>query len=158
MLDQVMAWGLRPSYVTGDSWYSSAENLKTVKNHGLGLMFAVECNRIVSVEKGVWAQVQKLDIPAEGLMVWLRDFGQVKLFRTRLKDQLRHYVTYLPNSDDYGAFGQANFQSLYDQHWQIEQYHRMIKQVCNIERFQVRTKVAILNHIFACLCSFVHLQ
>jgi hypothetical protein len=34
----------------------------------------------------------------------------------------------------------------------------MIKQVCNIERFQVRTKAAILNHIFASLCSFVHLQ
>jgi ABC-type sulfate transport system substrate-binding protein len=67
-------------------------------------------------------------------------------------------VTYLTNGDDYGAFGQANFQSLHDQHWQIEQYHRMIKQVFNIERFQVRTKVAILNHIFASLCSFVHLQ
>ena len=158
MLDQVLAWGLRPSYVTGDSWYSSAENLKTVKNHGLGLMFAVESNRTVSVEKGVWVQVQKLDIPAEGLMVWLRDFGQVKLFRTRLKDQLRHYVTYLSNGDDYESFKQANFQSLHDQHWKIEQYHRMIKQVCNIERFQVRTKVAILNHIFASLCSFVHLQ
>ena len=34
----------------------------------------------------------------------------------------------------------------------------MIKQVCNIERFQVRTKVAILNHIFASVCSFVHLK
>jgi len=45
--------------------------------------------------------VQKLDIPDEGLMVWLRNFGQVKLFRTRLKDELRHYVTYLPNADDY---------------------------------------------------------
>ena len=49
MLDQVLAWGLRPCYVSGDSWYSSAENLKTVKNHGLGLMFAVQSNRTVSV-------------------------------------------------------------------------------------------------------------
>ena len=72
-------------------------------------MFAVQSNRTVWVKKGTWVQVQKLDIPAEGLMVWLRDFGQVKLFRTRLKDQLRHYVTYLPNGDDYGAFGQASF-------------------------------------------------
>ena len=158
MLDQVLAWGLQPSYVTGDSWYSSADNLKTVKNHGLGSMFAVESNRTVSVEKGTWVQVQKLDIPDDGLMVWLRDFGQVKLFCTRLKDQLRHYVTYLPNADDYETFKKADFQSLHDQHWRIEQYHRMIKQVCNIERFQVRTKGAILTHIFASLCSFVHLQ
>ena len=57
--------GLRPSYVTGDTWYSGTENLKSVKNHGLGLMFAVESNRTVSVEKGSWVQVQKLDIPDE---------------------------------------------------------------------------------------------
>ena len=121
-------------------------------------MFAVESNRTVSVKKGTWVQVQKLDIPDDGVVVWLRDFGQVKLFRTRLKDELRHYVTFLPRADNYDDFKQANFQSLHDQHWQIEQYHRMIKQVCNIEHFQVRSRVAILNHIFASVCSFVHLQ
>lgn len=158
MLAEVLAWGLRPDFTTGDSWYSCEKNLKTVKNHGMGFLFAVESNRTVSVEKGVWVQVQKLDIPNAGLMVWLREFGQVKLFRTRLKDQLRHYAVFLPNADGYAAFTHTRFQALHDQHWQIEQYHRMIKQVCNIERFQVRGKVPILNHIFASLCSFVHLQ
>lgn len=102
-------------------------------------------------------QVQKLEVPDEGLLVWLRDFGQVKLFRTRLKDPLRHYVTFLPKADDYADFKQADFQTLHDQHWEIEQYHRLSKQVCNIERFQVRGKVQILNHIFASLCGFVYL-
>lgn len=158
MLAEVLAWGLRPAFVTGDSWYACEKNLKTVKNHGMGFLFAVESNRTVSMEKGTWAQVQKMAIPEDGLMVWLRDFGQVKLFRTRLKDQLRHYVVYLTNADDYAAFKQTDFHALHDQHWEIEQYHRMIKQVCNIERFQVRSKVAILNHVFASLCSFIHLQ
>ena len=36
--------------------------------------------------------------------------------------------------------------------------HRLLKQVCNVERFQVRGKVPILNPIFAALCSFVQLQ
>jgi hypothetical protein len=75
-------FGIRPDFTTGDSWYSCEKNLKTVKNHGMGFMFAVESNRTVSIEKGTWVQVQKLDIPEEGLIVWLRDFGQVKLFRT----------------------------------------------------------------------------
>lgn len=34
----------------------------------------------------------------------------------------------------------------------------MLKQVCNVKRFQARGKVPILNHIFAALCSFVQLQ
>jgi len=124
----------------------------------MGLMFAVESNRLVSIEKGTWKQVQALDIPESGKIVWLRGFGEVKLFRTQLKDQLRHYVVFLPDSSAYAAFEQPSFQKLHDQHWQIEQYHRMIKQVCNIETFQVRGKVAILNHIFAALCAYVNLQ
>jgi hypothetical protein len=158
MLAEVLAWGLRPGFVTADSWYSCEQNLKTVKHHGMGFLFAVESNRTVSVAKGTWVQVQKLDIPDEGMLVWLRDFGQVKLFRTRLKDQLRHYVVYLPHDNAYPAFRTDNFQALHDQHWQIEQYHRLLKQVGNIERFQVRSKVAIANHIFASLCSFIQLQ
>lgn len=158
MLADVLVWGLQPDFMTGDSWYSSAPNLKAVKNHHMGFMFAVESNRRVSTEKGTWAQVQTLEIPDDGLRVWLRDFGEVKLFRTRLKDQLRHYVVYLPNADAYDTFQQARFQKVHDQHWLIEQYHRMIKQVCHIEKFQVRAKVPILNHLFAALCSYVHLQ
>jgi hypothetical protein len=111
-----------------------------------------------AVEKGTWVQVQRLDVPDAGLIVWLRNFGLVKLFRTRLKDQLRHYVACLPDAQDYSTFGRADLQKLHDQHWKIEQYHRLLKQVCNVERFQVCSKVPILNHIFAALCSFVQLQ
>ena len=158
MLAEVLAWGLQPAFASGDSWYSCAKNLKTVKDHRMGVMFAVQANRTVSVEKGAWVQVQRLDVPKEGLMVWLRNVGLVKLFRTRLKDQLRHYVACLPDAQGYSTFGRLDFQKLHDQHWGIEQYHRLLKQVCNVERFQVRGKTPILNHIFAALCSFVQLQ
>lgn len=158
MLSEVLAWGLRPAFVTGDAWYACEKNLKTVKHHGMGFMFAIASNRIVSTEKGSWTQVQTLDVPEEGMMVWLRDYGQVKLCRTKLKDQLRHYVVHLPNEEAYSTFTTEPFQCLHNQHWQIEQYHRVLKQVCNIERFQVRGKTAICNHIFAALCCFVQLQ
>jgi len=32
MLDEVILWGLTPSFVTGDSWYSATKNLKAIKN------------------------------------------------------------------------------------------------------------------------------
>ena len=83
-LEEVLSWGLKPAFVSGDSWYSYVKNLKTVKK--------MESNRLVPVEKGSWVQVQTLDIPSDDLLVWLRDFGQVKLFRTHLKNQDRHYV------------------------------------------------------------------
>ena len=38
------------------------------------------------------------------------------------------------------------------------QYHRAIKQVCNIESFQVGGKTAVKNHLFAAICGYVELQ
>ncbi|MGL5212726.1 MAG: IS701 family transposase, partial [Acinetobacter junii] len=43
-------------------------------------------------------------------------------------------------------------------HWKIEQYHRVIKQVCHIEKFQVRRSKLILNHIFSALMAYVEIQ
>lgn len=158
MLAEVLEWGLKPDFVTGDSWYSCVANLKTVRNHAMGFLFAVESNRLVSIEKGEWMQVRQLDIPQDGLAVWLRDFGEVKLFRTRLKDQLRHYVVHLPHAERLAAFAHGAFQRQHDRHWQIEQYHRTIKQVCHIEHFQLRNEAPIRNHVFSALCGYVHLQ
>jgi len=158
MLAEVLAWGLRPAFVTADSWYSCVKNLKTIKNHQLGFLFALESNRLVSVEKGIWCQVQQLIIPEDGMVVWLKDFGTVKVFRTQLKDQLRHYAVSLADTELFNRFDRQSFVELHDRHWQIEQYHRAIKQVCNIERFQVRGKQAVKNHVFAALYGYVQLQ
>jgi hypothetical protein len=158
MLVEVLAWGLEPISITGDSWYSGVANLKEVRDHNLGFLFALESNRLVSVEQGIWTQIQKLDIPEEGRDVWLRGFGTVKVFRTNLKEQVRHYAVHLPNGASLSSFGRDQFLWLHDRHWQIEQYHRAIKQVCHIEHFQVRTSTAIQNHLFAAICGYTHLQ
>lgn len=158
MLAEVLAWGLEPAMVTGDSWYSGVDNLKLIRNQKLGWLFALESNRTVSLEKGQWVQVQKLDIPADGLVVWLKQFGHVKLFRTWLKDQPRHYAVFLADEEQVASFDRKTFTKQHDQHWHIEQYHRAIKQVCNIEHFQVRSKTAIKNHLFAAICGYVQLQ
>ncbi len=158
MLVEVLAWGLEPAFVTGDSWHSSQDNLKMIKNHHQGFLFALESNRLVSIEKGQWSQVQRLAIPDDGLLVYLRGFGTVKVFRTWLKNQPRHYALYQSNEEAWATFDRAVFLKLHDQHWQIEQYHRTLKQVCHIEHCQVRQPTAIRNHIFAAICGYVQLQ
>ena len=44
------------------------------------------------------------------------------------------------------------------QHWSIECYHRAIKQVCHAEKFFVRWKRAIRNHVFCALRAFLKLE
>ena len=137
---------------------SGGANLKEVRNHNLGFLFALESNRLVSVEQGPWTQIQTLDIPEEGRDVWLRGFGTGKVFLTNLKEQVRHSAVHLPNGASLSSFGRDQFLWLHDRHWQIEQYHPAIKQVCHIEQFQVRTPTAIQNHLFAAICGSTHLQ
>lgn len=164
MLSEVLGWGLSPSYVTGDSWYSSKDNLKAIRNEDLGFMFAIKANRTVSITKGQWEQVQALPEQAcQAQTVWLKDFGLVRLFRTRLKDQVRHYVLLEPKTPDDDSDGsdkhmQATFKDLHDKHWGIEQFHRALKQLCSVEKFQVRRKRLILNHVFASILGFVYLS
>lgn len=164
MLSEVLDWGLKPSYVTGDSWYCSVENLKHIKKEGLGFMFGVKSNRTVSINKGEWKQVQALsDSDFVHSPVWLRDFGYVRLFRTRLKDQVRHYVLFEPTDpNDSNKLDETSlivhFGFLHSVHWRIEQFHRALKQVCSIEKFQVRRKRLVLNHVFASILGFVYLS
>ena len=163
MLDEVLAWGLKPSYVTGDNWYSSKDNLKHIKNAGLGFMFAIKANRVVSIEQGTWQQVQSIDsIAKTGQQVWLKDFGFVTLYCHHFKDQVRHYVKFEPSPKDdepnQPVFTSLDFKYLHDCHWQIETFHRTIKQCCSIEKFQLRRERKIRNHVFCSLMAFVYLK
>ena len=159
MLTEVIAWGLKPSLVTGDSWYSSVTNLKFLRNQKLGFLFGVEKNRTVSNEPGKYSQVGNLEISAEGLTTHLKEFGFVKLFRKDFKkEDSRHYIFYLPDDEELELISRTEFISIHDTHWGIEAFHRAIKQVCGVCRFMVRNSHAIRTHIFCSLQAFVRLE
>ena len=94
MLREVIDWGLKPRIVTGESWYSGVENLKFLKNQKLGFLFGIKQNRTVSNAPGKYCQVSTLEIPDEGLVTHLREFGFVQLFRKVFKkeDSLTLYI------------------------------------------------------------------
>jgi hypothetical protein len=160
MLTEVITWGLKPAFVTGDTWYASGENLEYIKHYGLGFLFAIEKNRSIALtsDLGKYSQVSTCEIPDAGLEMNLKGFGLVKVFRKVFKDEFRHYIMYRPSPDQIGDIPYTLFKDIHDAHWLIESFHRTIKQVANVERFQVRQTVAISNHIFAAISAFMHLQ
>lgn len=89
MLAEVQEWGLKPLTITGDSWYSKKETLKFFKDKEQSFLFALKSNRKVSVEKSQFVQVQTLDIPQQGRVVYLKEVGWVKVFRTKFKNEFR---------------------------------------------------------------------
>ncbi|MFN3315595.1 MAG: transposase [Raineya sp.] len=161
MLEEVLAWGLLPKLITGDSWYASTFNLKWCRKHGLDALFAVEKDRLISTEKGQYQQVGQAHIPKEGLLTHLRAFDWVTVFRKQENGQVRHYVYYRHQenkTDEPKKATLSDFQMAHKNHWNIELYHRAIKQLCNIERFLVRRTIAVKNHIFSALWAFISLE
>lgn len=176
MIAEVLEWGIVPAMITADSWYASVETLTLLKHQEWGFLFGIESNRLVQLAAQPYVAVRNLDIPPEGLVVHLKQVGTVKLFRSVFKHEFRYYVLSLPmpagqcpidlGSDEREArlrsllemVTEAQFKRIHDLHWGIEQFHRAVKQVCNIERFQVRDTQAILTHLFSALRAFVQLE
>lgn len=159
MIAEVLAWGLQPKMVTGDAWYSSKENLNFLKNQELGFLMGIAKNRKVSINGEKYSQVQTLEIPDDGLAMYLKKFGRVKVFRQAFKNEVeRYYIIYLPDSDATAQVRQQDFKQLHSSHWGIECYHRAIKQVCGVERFMVRTTEAIKTHFFSAIRAFTQLE
>ena len=159
MLEEALLWGLKPFWVTGDCWYSGLENLKFVRKYGLSLLFCIESNRIISIDKGTYIQVQAIKSwDVNGVKVYLKGFGMVKVFRQKCSNAYRYYAIALPKIEMLDGFTDGDFKRAHNAHWNIERFHRATKQLCNIEKFQVRNSISIRNHIFCSLISFIKLE
>jgi len=159
MISEVLAWGLQPEMMTGDAWYSSRGNLKFLKNRGLGFLMGIAKNRKVSLDGFEYTQVKDLEIPDQGLVVHLKNFGCVKVFRKIFKNEAqRYYIAYLNDTDTTEQISQQEFNEWHSMHWKIECYHRAVKQLCGISRFMVRTTEAIKTHVFCSIQAFIQLE
>lgn len=159
MITEVLDWGLQPKAVTTDAWYSSQKNLKFFRNKELEFLTGIAKNRLCSVDGKNFIQVQNLEIPENGLIVYLKKFGKVKVFRRIFQNEIhRYYIMYVPNEDALFLISMADLKKLHSIHWGIECYHRAIKQVCGIERFMVRTSEAIKTHFFSAIRAFTQLE
>ena len=117
MLLEVMTWGLKPSMLTGDSWICSIANLKFLRNQKLGFLFGVEKNRTVSNQPRKYRQVSSFNIPNEGLITHLKEFGFIKLLRKDFKKGVsRHYILYLPDSEKLQEISRQEFITIHDTH------------------------------------------
>ena len=79
------------------------------------------------------------------------------LFRQVSKDSYRYYAIARPINNN-GVICEETFKKVHSIHWNIEQFHRATKQLCNIEKFQVRKTQAVSTHIFCSYLSYIKLE
>jgi hypothetical protein len=145
--------GFAPRYVLFDSWYSSLENLKTIRSYGWQWLCRLERNRSVNPDKKGNVAIEEIEIPKEGRVVHLRGYGMVKVFRTEAKNGEARYWA----SNDLGM-SQNKRDELELAGWGIETYHQGLKQCCGIEQAQVRSGKAQRRHLGLALRAFLRLE
>ncbi len=159
MVEEVIQWGIQPLNITTDAWYSSRKNLKFFRNKGLEFLVGIAKNRLVKVEGGQYVRVENLEIPEEGKIVTLKQFGLVKVFkRTFRNGRTRYLIWFQLDESTLAEVTRQDLRELFSIHWGIETYHRALKQLCNIGKFLVRTTEAIGTHFFCALRAFCQLE
>lgn len=154
LLKKAVKRGFSPLYVLFDSWYSSIDNLKFMRVQGLKFICNLKSNRIVSCHR---IQMALRDLPLANKQVskvWLKAFGHVLVCKVVATNG---DITYLATNDlaltDYDKF-MEHFQ----QRWNIEEFHRGLKQTTGIEKCYSIKATSQKTHIFAAFVAFVRLE
>lgn len=154
MLLEAYERGFNPELVCFDSWYASIENLNLIRALGWHFLTRLKSNRQIRFGTGKLQAVAEAGLcGGNGTLLWLKGFGEIKVFRVRATDGTSEYwATSLPKMSE------AEREKFALSAWRIEMYHRGLKQQCLIERAQCRRLRPVLNHIGLCIRAFVRLE
>lgn len=138
--------GVKPDVVLADTWYSSLDNLKCVRDLGWKWAMGLKKNR--TVNRG--EKLENLDISNEGRKVHLRGYGWIYVFRFEDKKGRTRYI-----GTNIQEPNRNQITELVRKRWEIEVYHRELKQTCGLEHCQARTSRAQRNHIVLSVLSWI---
>ena len=128
-------------------------NLKLIRSLKWHWCTRLKSNRLIDPDHTYNRPVSEIDIPPEGKVVHLRQYGFIKVFRVVHSDgENEHWATDILDASE------SDRKSFKDFGWNIEEYHRGIKQCCGIERCQGRKDVVQRGHIFLSLLAFLRLE
>ena len=153
---------IRARRVLFDSWYASVDNLKLAVRLGLVFVTTLKSNRLVSLSKEggyihlqdmVWSEAQLRG----GITVKLKELPfLVQLFKiVATNGDIEWVITNSGRLDEPAA---DLVQQENEVRWQVEQFHRELKQLTGSESCQCRKARSQRNHIACCYHAWLSLK
>lgn len=152
---------LKAKTVLFDSWYASWQNLKLVHRLDLTFYTTLKSNRLVSLDDGeTWLHLQDFewtdDMNHNGIIVRLSKIPfAVKLFKLVATNGDIDWV--VTNNLDSTITTQVA-QDANDVRWEVEQFHRELKQLTGSEKCQCRKQRSQRNHLANAYHAWVTLK
>lgn len=148
MLSLANKRGVVPEAVLFDCWYSSLDNLKSIRGHGWKWVAGLRKNRRVNKK----TRLEDLQIPEEGLRVWLQGYGYINVFCFTAKNGRTDYF-----GTNIDKPTREQIKTLVKRRWSVEVFHRELKQNCGLESCQSRNGRAQRNHICLSVLAWIQL-
>lgn len=151
--------GILSRYMLFDSWYGSVDNLKYIHRQQRLFVTTLKSNRKVSLSKAE-GYVHLTDIdwtPARqrfGVTIHLKDVPfPIQLFKIAVThDDIDWVIT---NEVAQSSLTTDVLRARCDVRWQIEQFHREVKQLVGTEKCQCRSARAQRNHLACAYLAWV---
>lgn len=152
-------------YVLSDVWYSAAENMMFIK-HDLDKDFIMplKANRKVALSEqakrdGKWARLDQLTLEANTCVeIYLEsvDFPLLLVKQVFVNEDGSTGIQYLVSSDT--TLSADQMLTIYRKRWNVEPYHKSLKQNASLEKSPTQTVTTQTNHLFAALCAYIKLE
>ncbi len=127
--------------------------MRLIRDCGWRWLTRLKGNRLVNSDRTGNRAVAACDIAETGTVVWLKEYGLIRVFRIVTPDgETEHWATNDLTMGELERLKYAEFS------WGIEVYHRALKQECGVERAMVRAGRAQRNHIGMAIRAFVRLE
>jgi hypothetical protein len=152
-------------YVLFDAWFSSVDNIRVIKQtHKKEVICPIKQNRKVALSyadkrAGNWKAVSTLEIDNQTeLEIYLEGLEfPVKLIKQIFTDEDEIIgQLYLISSDT--TLSIAEITTIYQRRWNVEVYHKSLKQNVSLEQSPTQTERTQTNHFFAALCGYIKLE
>jgi len=152
-------------YVLNDVWFSAADNMNFVKTAlKKDFVMPLKSNRKVAVsssakQNGHYQRVETLALePMQPVIVYLESvpFALLLIKQIFTNEDGSTGTLYLVTSDT--ALSGEGVSTLYQKRWNVEPYHKSLKQNASLEKSPTQTVTTQTNHFFAALCGYIKLE
>lgn len=152
-------------FVLNDVWYASADNMMFVK-HDLDADFVMplKANRKVALsavnkQQGRYVRVDSLTLEAGVVReIYLEgvDFPLALVKQVFANEDGSSGIQYLVCSQTHRTGDQI--MAIYRKRWNVEPFHKSLKQNASLERSPTQTVRTQTNHLFAAMCGYIKLE
>ena len=151
-------------YVLADNWFGAKDNLEYIHNLKKYFIIGIKSNRTIALSpddktNGQFQQVTSLNLKdGQSVKVWLKgiEFPVLLIKKIFINEDGSTGILYLVSNDlNHDA---DHLYEIYQKRWQIEVYHKSIKQNASLAKSPTKRILSQSNHIFASIIAFCKLE